>query len=129
MKTLAILTILITLTWALSRGKEASSLELAPSSSGAGSILMNVSAYCAGSCCCGKFADGLTASGVPAKGLICAAPPEYPFGTKMAVAGVVYAVEDRGSAITGNKLDLLMESHEKALEFGRQMIMVTLLEN
>ena len=129
MKTLAILTIIITLVWTLSRGKDASPLELAPSSSGAGSILMNVSAYCKGSCCCGKFADGFTASGRLAKGLICAAPPEYPFGTKMAVAGVVYAVEDRGGSITGNKLDLLMESHEKALEFGRQMIMVTILEN
>jgi 3D (Asp-Asp-Asp) domain-containing protein len=88
---------------------------------------MDVSAYCKESCCCGKWADGITASGKPAKGFICAAPPNYPFGTKFIVNGVVWTCEDRGGAIKGNKLDLLMSSHQSALNWGRQEIEVTVI--
>ena len=87
-------------------------------------VEMNVSAYCVCEKCCGRFADGITASGKPAVGLICAAPPEYPFGTEFEVDGVVYVVEDRGGAITGDRLDLLFPTHEEALEFGRQILKV-----
>ena len=86
---------------------------------------MNVSAYCAGECCCGKWADGFTASGVPAVGRICAAPPEYPFGTVFEVEGYgEWVVQDRGGAIKGNKLDLLFPTHQAALEFGRKNLKV-----
>jgi len=90
--------------------------------------LMNVSAYCVCEKCCGKFADGITASGKPAVGRICAAPPEYPFGTKFVVDGVVWTCEDRGGAIKGNKLDLLFPSHQEALNFGRQYILVKVIK-
>ena len=43
--------------------------------------IYRVTAYCAGECCCGRFADGITASGAPAKGKLIAAPKEIPFGT------------------------------------------------
>ena len=92
-------------------------------------VEMNVSAYDAGECCCGEYADGYTASGRPAKGLICAAPPEYPFGTKFEVNGVVYVCEDRGGDIKGNKLDLLFSTHQEALNWGRQTLMVKVLNN
>ena len=36
-------------------------------------IEMDISAFCRESCCCGEFADGYTASGAVAGGLICAA--------------------------------------------------------
>ncbi len=87
-------------------------------------VEMEITAYCKEKCCCGRFTDSITASGKPAVGLICAADPKYPFGTKMTVGGVVYTVEDRGSAITGNKLDLLFSSHQAALEFGRKTLKV-----
>ena len=87
-------------------------------------VEMIVTAYDAGACCCGRYADGITASGKPAVGLICAAPPEYPFGTKFVVDGVVYVCEDRGGAIKGNKLDLLMPDHNSALKFGRRKLKV-----
>ena len=77
-----------------------------------------VTAYCAKSCCCGRFADGFTASGKRAEGLICAADPKYPFGSKFDVNGVVYTVEDRGGAIKGNKIDLLFPTHQEALNWG-----------
>ncbi len=88
-------------------------------------LIMNVSAYCAESCCCGKWADGITASGKPAIGKICAAPPHIPFGTVLDVEGYgEYVVEDRGGAIKGNKLDLLFSTHAEALEFGRKDLKV-----
>jgi 3D (Asp-Asp-Asp) domain-containing protein len=89
---------------------------------------MNVSAYCTCVKCCGEYADGITASGKPAKGLICAAPPEYPFGTKFDVDGVVYVCEDRGGLIKGNKLDLLFPSHQAALNYGRKTVKVRILK-
>ena len=88
-------------------------------------IFMDVSAYCPCELCCGKWADGNTASGVPAVGRICAAPPEYPFGTVLDVEGYgEYVVQDRGGAIKGNKLDLLFSSHPLAKGFGRQYLKV-----
>ncbi len=87
-------------------------------------VEINVSAYCICELCCGRFADGITASGKPAVGLICAAPLEYEFGTKFEVEGVVYVCEDRGGAIQGNKLDILCSSHDEAIKRGRRMIMV-----
>lgn len=51
-----------------------------------------------------------------------------PFGTKIYIDGVgERIVQDRGGAIKGNKIDLYFDSHEKALEFGRQTRKVTIL--
>ena len=87
--------------------------------------LFTVSAYCKNSCCCGKWADGFTASGKPAVGLIVAAPARFPFGTVMDIPGHGRAVvEDRGGAITGNRLDVLMESHFLAKKWGVQVLKV-----
>ena len=87
-----------------------------------------VTAYCPCVKCCGEFADGITASGKPAMGLICAADPKYPFGTKMTIKGITYTVEDRGGAIKGNKIDLLFATHQEALNWGRKKIKVKILK-
>ena len=89
-------------------------------------IFMDVSAYCICSKCCSKkWADGFTASGVRAVGRICAAPPEYPFGTVLDVEGMgEYVVQDRGGVIKGNKLDLLFPTHGEAEKFGRKTLKV-----
>ncbi len=88
-------------------------------------IIMNVSAYCPGPCCCGRFADGITASGAKAVGKIVAAPPDMPFGTVLEIPGYGRCrVQDRGGAITGNKIDVLFPTHQEALEWGRQYLMV-----
>ena len=88
-------------------------------------VEMNISAYCPCEKCCGRFADGITASGKPAKGKLIAAPSNYAFGTKMDVPGYGEAlVEDRGGAIKGNKIDLLFSTHQEALNWGRQQLTV-----
>ncbi len=66
---------------------------------------------------------GVTASGLRAKPgrTIAADTRRYPLGTIMYIPGYGYGrVEDRGSAITQDKIDLYFKSHKKALEWGRQ---------
>lgn len=78
-----------------------------------------VTAYCPGSCCCGSFADGRTASGTRTDHRLVAAPPEIPFGTVLDVPGYGRVkVEDRGGSIKGNRLDVLFPTHAEALEWG-----------
>lgn len=43
-----------------------------------------------------------------------------PIGTKVMIDDVVYTVEDTGSSIKGNKIDIFFGSREEALNFGRQ---------
>ena len=91
--------------------------------------IYRVSAYCPGPCCCGKWADGITASGKPAVGLIVAAPSEIPFGTALIIPGYgVAAVQDRGGVITGDRLDVLFPTHQEALEWGVQELKVRVFD-
>ena len=91
------------------------------------SCIWRVTAYCPCEKCCGEFADGLTASGVPAVGLIVAAPPMIPFGTRLTVQGYGYAVvADRGGAIKGRRLDVLFKTHQQALNWGVRYVYINL---
>ena len=67
---------------------------------------------------------GMTASGVMAqRGTLAADTRHFPMGTVMFIPGYGWGkVEDRGGAIKGNKLDLFFDSHEEALEWGRQQV-------
>lgn len=69
---------------------------------------------------------GITASGTQARvGAIAADTSRYPFGTVMSVPGYGYGrVEDRGSAITGNHIDLFFKSHRDAVAWGRKTLRV-----
>ncbi len=83
-----------------------------------------VTAYCPCEKCCGKFADGITASGhiIQEGDCFVAAPPWIPFGTRLSipgyVGGLMVAVEDRGGAIVGNRLDVFFSDHNEALAWG-----------
>ena len=89
--------------------------------------LWRVTAYCSGSCCCGRFADGITASGKPATGMIIAAPPEIPFGTQIYIKGWGWGeVKDRGGSIKGKRLDLLFPTHGLALQWGVRYLEIRL---
>lgn len=88
---------------------------------------MEITAYCGCSKCCGK-SDGITASGVKAmEGVTIAADKSIPFGTEIVIDGKTYIVQDRGGAIKGNRIDIYFDSHEKALQYGRQTKEVTIL--
>ncbi|MBS6518098.1 MAG: 3D domain-containing protein [Clostridium sp.] len=79
-----------------------------------------VTAYCG----CQKCSKGnaLTYSGnTPKEGHTISADLDvFPLGTRLLIDGTVYTVEDTGSGIDGNHLDIYFDSHEKALDYGRQ---------
>lgn len=79
--------------------------------------------YCACAKCCGQWANGITASGAPAvEGVTIAADTNIlPFGTVVMIAGQEYTVQDTGSAIKGNRIDIYLQSHADALAQGVKM--------
>ncbi len=99
-------------------------------------ILMEVTAYCPCTRCCGPQAQGITASGKHVSynngEFVAADTSLFPFGTKLIIPG--YANErpveviDRGGAIKGKKLDVYFDDHDVALQWGRQWIEVIIAE-
>lgn len=105
-------------------------------------VRMKVTAYCPCSKCCGRYADGITASGYKIRkgDKFVAADKRYPFGTQMYVPGYhrikgypdncypqTMKVLDRGGAIKGNHIDVYFDTHQEALEWGVQYLDVTIL--
>ncbi len=84
-----------------------------------------------------SVADGIpyTASGTIARpGVIAVDPSVIPLGTHVYIESLDgwpsygYAVaEDTGSAIVGNIIDLFMDSHQTAIDFGRRSVRVYIL--
>ena len=86
-------------------------------------VEVEVTAYCPCEKCCGKWADGHTASGHKIRfgDKFIAAPKQVPFGAMIDIPGYgVAPVLDRGAAITGDRLDVYFDSHQEALAWGRQ---------
>ena len=83
-----------------------------------------VSGYCGCSECSSGF--NLTYSGtVPMPEHTIAADLDlYPIGTRLIIDGIVYTVEDTGSMVNGNHIDIFFDSHETALNFGLQTLEV-----
>ena len=77
-----------------------------------------------GYCNCDKCSGGnnLTFAGtVPqADHTVSVDPDVLPIGTKIFIDGVVYTVEDIGSSVDGNKVDIYYGSHSDALDHGIQ---------
>ena len=92
---------------------------------------MNTSAYCPCKICCGKT-DGKTASGKAATAWnTVAAGKGYPIGTIIYIPSLAdkpnggwFVVEDRGGAISNEKLDIFFNTHEEAIQFGRKSLEV-----
>jgi len=99
-------------------------------------IWMEVTAYCPCTKCCGEQAAGITASGKSVRhnnGRFVAADTRLlPFGTELSIPGYhggqAVPVLDRGGAIKGNRLDVYFPTHQQALNWGRQRLPVTVIE-
>lgn len=77
-----------------------------------------ITAYCPCGECCGRWVDGVTASGLPAgPGIVAVDPAVVPLGSTVIIDGQQYLAADTG--VTGQAVDLCMESHASALAFGR----------
>ena len=89
--------------------------------------LMNTTAYCPCEKCCRKT-DGITASGAKAtQWHTVAAGKEYKLGSIIYIPslndkpnGGWFVVQDRGGAISSEKLDIYMDNHSEALQYGRK---------
>lgn len=109
---------------------------LAPASIDAGVVArgprhrkVHATAYCKCEKCCGKWAKhGKTKSGrVPVAGRTIAADPSvFPLGTCLRIGDRHYRVEDTGSKIKGNRIDIFFASHSEAKKFGIQELTATL---
>lgn len=101
-------------------------------------ILMEVTAYCPCTKCCGPLAQGVTASGKPVtynqSRFVAADIRVLPFDSEIRIpgyhgtSGEIVEVIDRGGAIKGNKLDVYFPDHQTALKWGRQTLPVQVLE-
>ena len=107
-------------------------------------IEAKATAYCLCKKCCGKSEThpeyGVTASGlkiIPGTGMkvIAVDPNVIPLGTKVYIEGLNgakdygYAIAaDTGSAIKDLKIDLSMETHEKAYQWGRKQVKIYVIE-
>ncbi|MFP4105563.1 MAG: 3D domain-containing protein [Phycisphaerae bacterium] len=96
-------------------------------------LRMRVTGYCPCRRCCGRHADGITASGknIYAHGskFVAADTRLLPFGTRISIpgynGGAPVPVYDRGGKIKGNRLDLFYLSHHTARRWGVQYLDVT----
>lgn len=98
-------------------------------------VTMTTTAYSPDERSCGKWADGITASGMSVwtNGMkLAAADPSIPFGTILTVPGYndghPIPVLDRGGAIKGSRLDLLYPTHDIAMQWGVQELEVVVWE-
>ena len=99
-------------------------------------LWMQVTAYSPDARSCGQFADGKTATlhSVETNGgnLVAADTRLLPFGSLLSVDGYadgqVVPVMDRGGAIKGHHIDLLMPTHKKAMHWGDKRMPVIVWE-
>lgn len=82
----------------------------------------HATAYCNCERCSGGHA--LTYSGTVPKPnhTIAADLIKYPIGTKLLINGIVYTVEDKGSNVIDDRIDIFFATHEEALAFGTKNV-------
>ncbi len=78
-----------------------------------------VTAYCPCEECCGRWADGLTASGLPAgPGIVAVDPEVIPLGSTVVIDGQRYLAADTG--VNGLHVDVCLTGHRDTAAFGVQ---------
>ena len=84
-------------------------------------VTATLTAYCPCVKCCGK-SDGITASGTQATAgrTVAVDTRLIPYGTEISIDGNIYVAEDCGGKVKGYTIDVFFDSHEEALNFGRQ---------
>lgn len=76
-----------------------------------------ITAYCPCEECCGRWADGLTATGLPAgPGIVAVDPEVVPLGSTVIIDGQKYLAADTG--VRGKHVDICLSDHEATVEAG-----------
>lgn len=86
-------------------------------------IVLRTTGYCSCEKCCG-WSTGITCSGTQAtpRHTIGANLNQFPIGTVIVINGIEYVVEDTGSGIRTDHVDIFYETHEEALKHGVQYV-------
>jgi len=96
-------------------------------------FLMVATGYCPCEICCHPHADGLTYTGDKAGRGSVAIDPEariLKLGQKLYIEEYGYGIaNDIGEAIKGWEIDLCFDTHQEALEWGRKLVKVYLMED
>ncbi|MFA4016675.1 MAG: hypothetical protein RUDDFDWM_001785 [Candidatus Fervidibacterota bacterium] len=94
-------------------------------------LTMIATGYDPGPRSCGKYANGLTATGMRARrGVVAVDPRVIKLGTRLYVEGYGYAIAaDTGGAIKGNRIDLCFDTYEEAMRWGIRKVRVLILSN
>lgn len=87
-----------------------------------------ITAYCSCSKCCGAWANnrpngvviGSTGEELTPNYSIAVDPKVIPYGSIVEINGKEYKAQDCGGAIKENRIDIYMNSHKEALEWGVQ---------
>ena len=87
-----------------------------------------LTAYCSCSLCCGIWADnrpngivyGAIGEELKEGYSIAVDPTVIAYRTEVVINGHTYKAQDCGGAIKGNRIDIYMSDHNKALKFGVQ---------
>lgn len=80
------------------------------------------SGYCSCQKCSGGYAKTYSGTIPKANHTISADLNRFPIGTKLVIDGITYTVEDKGSGVNGNRIDIFFASHAEALAFGLQTV-------
>ncbi len=110
-------------------GAQKEEKEEAPAPSETSLGRFTITGYCGCEQCSGGH--NLTFSGtVPTPNHTISADLDYfPLGTRLEIDGIVYTVEDKGSSVNGNILDIFYGSHEEALAKGTYTAEVFLVQD
>lgn len=78
-----------------------------------------ITSYCPCEICCGSYADGLTATGVPAEpGIVAVDPDIIPLGSTVILNDREYMAADAG--VKGLAIHICAAEHKEALAYGVQ---------
>ena len=87
-----------------------------------------VTYYCPCEQCCGKWADGLTATGLPAApGIVAVDPEVIPLGSTVIIDGQKYLAADTG--VTGKHVDVCLADHAATVKAGVWTASVWVVQN
>lgn len=86
-----------------------------------------ITAYCPCEACCGRWADGVTATGLPAgPGVVAVDPEVIPLGATVIIDGQRYLAADTG--VTGKHVDVCLPDHEDTVAHGVRIAKVWVAE-
>ena len=77
-----------------------------------------VTGYCNCENCSGGYPKTYSGTIPKADHTISADLNRFPIGTKLIIDDITYTVEDKGSSVNGNKVDIYFATHAEALAFG-----------